>query len=265
MRSLVRATQHVSKGLFHALAELGSARAWAPPDPSAAAHRLAGALGSIGRAHDLMVTVRGDIPRGCALLVANHISYLDPLAILSRCPAAPLAKSQVQGWPIIGPIGDALGVVFVERETSVGRARALRQMHDRLAAGVSVLNFPEGTTTRGDRVLPFWRGSFGIAQRVGVPVVPVTIHYADPTIAWRGGATFLPHYLRTAGKRRIDVTLVFGAPMPVRTGEPPEDMAARARNAIARALTHLRSTDAGIRSRISSSRPDTVLPAARVA
>src|SRR5687768_4244052 len=117
---LLRASRHAGRGLFNALAELGSAKLAPPRDARAAVHRLAGALGTIARAHEISVTITGDVPRGTSLVVANHISYLDPLAILPVCPAAPLAKSEVAGWPIVGPIGAALGVVFVERETTLG-------------------------------------------------------------------------------------------------------------------------------------------------
>src|SRR5687767_6635198 len=147
---LFRATHHAGRGLFNALAELGSARSARPRDPLQAAHRLAGAIGTMARAHELVVTTRGEIPRGGALIVANHISYLDPIAILPQCPAAPLAKAEVAEWPIIGSLADALGVIFVARKDRMARARALRRIHDLLEAGVPVLNFPEGTTTRGD-------------------------------------------------------------------------------------------------------------------
>jgi 1-acyl-sn-glycerol-3-phosphate acyltransferase len=250
--------RHLGGGLFSALAELGNARMLPPRDARDATHRLAGALGAVGRAHDLAVTVTGSVPRAVSLIVANHVSYLDPLAILPVCPALPIAKGEVAHWPIVGPIGAALGVTFVTRADPMARARVLRRVHDLLASGVSVLNFPEGTTTRGDSVLPFHRGTFGIAQRVGVPVVPVAIRYRDPESAWCNAATFFPHYLRTAGRARVEVTIAFGAPLLPRAGEPAEDMAARARNQIRRSL------DAEIRSRLSPRWSDPVLPAASV-
>jgi 1-acyl-sn-glycerol-3-phosphate acyltransferase len=258
---LVRATHHVGRGLFHALAELGAVRMAPPRDPREAAHRLAGAVGAVARAHDMVVHVEGDVPRGPALIVANHVSYLDPIAILPVCPAIPISKGEVSEWPVIGTIAHVLGVEFVQRRQPYARVRTLRRVHALLARGVPVLNFPEGTTTRGDKVLPFLRGTFGIAQRLGVPVVPVALRYRDPAIAWCDSATFLPHYLRTASRRNIEVTLGFGAAMSIRGGELPEDMAARARNAIKKTLE--RWNDAGIRSRVSAARPDPVLPAAR--
>lgn len=261
---LVRATRHAGRGLFNVLAELGAARMAPPRDARAAVHRLAGAVGTVARAHDLHVTIRGDVPRSTALIVANHVSYLDPLAILPVCPAAPLAKAEVESWPIVGSISAALGVIFVKREDQVARARVLRRVHTMLESGVSVLNFPEGTTRR-DRVDPFFRGTFGIAQRVGVPVVPVAIRYRDPTLAWCDGETFLPHYVRTAARQRVEVTLTFCPPLPPRTGEPSEDYAARARNSIIRALAESRTTHARTSDRVSTSRSDAVLPTKRIA
>jgi 1-acyl-sn-glycerol-3-phosphate acyltransferase len=174
-----------------------------------------------------------------------------------------VAKGDVAGWPIIGAVGLALGVIFVTRSDPMARARTLRRIHALLRAGVPVLNFAEGTTTRGDRVRPFWRGSFGIAQRLGVPVIPVALRYRDPGLAWCDEATFLPHYLRTAASNRIHCTLSFGAAILPRAGELPEDMAARTRNAVGRALDRI--NHAGISAVVSSSRPHAVLPAARVA
>jgi len=252
--------RHAAAGLFHALAELGAVRMAPPRDRLAAAHRLAGALGTIARAHDIVVTHRGEVPRTRALIVANHVGYLDPLAVLPVCPAIPVAKREVEGWPIVGPIAHRLGVVFVERDDPPAGARVLRRIHDLLVAGVSVLNFPEGTTTAGDHVEPFWRGGFGIARRLGVPVIPVAIRYADPALAWYGGATFFPHYVRTLARPRIEIALEFGAALEPRTGESPEAMAARCRNTIARMLE--RSSHAGIRTDLSPSRPDPVVPAA---
>jgi 1-acyl-sn-glycerol-3-phosphate acyltransferase len=259
---LLRATQRAGRGLFNALAELGSLRMSPPRNARDAAHRLAGALGAIARAHDLAVTVHGDIPRGTALVVANHVGYLDPLALLPVCPAIPVAKGEVSSWPIIGAIGSGLGVAFVRRSDGMARARTLRRIHALLAAGVPVLNFPEGTTSPGDSVLPFWRGSFGIAQQLRVPVVPVAIRYRDPALAWCDDALFLPHYARMTAHPRVEVDLVFGAPMHARAHEPPEDMAARARHSI---LKLLRNHDATERTRVSPSRSDSVLPAPRVA
>ena len=269
MRQLLHAARHLGRGVFHALAELGEVRMAPVREPAQAAERLSRALATLARAHDLEVQVRGELPSGPALIVANHVSYVDPIAILSRCPAVPVAKGDVAGWPIIGGCARGLGVLFVQRAQPMARVRALRRVHALLASGVSVLNFPEGTTTRGSHVAPFWRGTFGIAQRLGVPVIPVALRYRDPELAWFGRATFLPHYWRTVRRPRVEVVLRFGSAMHPRTGEPPEAMAARARGTISYILETLTWTprwiDAGTSLRVSSARPDPVLPASDVA
>jgi 1-acyl-sn-glycerol-3-phosphate acyltransferase len=265
VRGFLHAGRHVGRGLFNALAELGAARMSPPREPREAAHRLSAALGAIARAHDLEVSVRGEIPRSPALIVANHVSYLDPIAILSSCPAIPVAKDDVARWPIVGAIASGHGVVFVERDAPDERVIALRRVHGLLAAGAAVLNFPEGTTTRGAQVMPFWRGTFGIAQRLGVPVVPVALRYSDPDLAWCGQATFLPHYWRTVRRARVEVAIRFGVPMQARTGEAPEAMAARARGVICHMLDTMRGIDAGPSAGVPTPWPDSVLPVADVA
>jgi 1-acyl-sn-glycerol-3-phosphate acyltransferase len=262
---LFHAGKHVGRGLFNSLAALGAVRMSPPREPRAAADRLSTALGALAYAHDLDVRVLGERPRGPALIVANHVSYLDPVAILSVTPAIPIAKYDVAGWPLVGTIARRFGVVFVDRDDPGERAIVLRRIHDLLRAGAPVLNFPEGTTTHGAHVAPFWRGSFGIAQRLDVPVVPVALRYRDPDLAWFGQATFLPHYWRTVRQSRVEVSLTFGSPMQCRTGEAPEAMAARARGIISHMLETMRSIDAGPSHRLSPPRPDSVLPAADVA
>jgi lyso-ornithine lipid O-acyltransferase len=269
--------KHMARGMFHALAQLGNARSTPIKDARDGAHRLAATLGMIARSHGLRVRIAGEIPRMPALLVCNHVSYLDPLAILPLCPAIPMAKMEVADWPIIGLLAKQLGVTFIDRSDALQRAAALRRIANLLNQGISVLNFAEGTTTDGRTVAPFWRGSFGIAQRYGVPVVPMAIRYDDPKMAWTGGAAFLPHYVATAQKQQIGISLVIGSPLYPRTGEPVEHFAARAQQAVGsllhratptRNLEIVRSTSttptarttsyAAIRTRISTARSESI-------
>lgn len=257
-----RAWTRAGRGLATLLAVLGEVRIAPPRSPRVAARRLSVAFDRFARAHDLEVQVHGELPRGQALIVANHVSYLDPIAILARCPAIPIAKAEVAGWPLFGPIARGSGVVFVERDDPWRRIASLRRVHALLAGGVSVLSFPEGTTTAGRDVAAFWRGTFGIAARLGVPVVPVAVRYPDAALAWIGDDRFLPHYARTVRRRRLDLAIAFGRPVEPRPAERPEAMAARARAAIRCMLETLQEIHAGPRARVSRPRPDPVLPTA---
>jgi lyso-ornithine lipid O-acyltransferase len=153
------------------------------------------------------------VPVGPVVLASNHLSWLDPLVVASVVPCAPVSKADVSRWPVVGTLARDLGVVFVRRGDPSSGARALQAAAGALAHGVPILNFPEGTTSAGGGVLPFRHGSFGLALRAGVPVVPVALAYDPPSLAWVGDATFLPHYLAVASRREARAYLRFGAPV----------------------------------------------------
>ncbi len=163
--------------------------------------------------HRLELDVEGRFPDGPAILVANHLGYLDPVAIGALRACMPIAKREVGTWPVIGGRADELGVAFVERGSGSSGARVLKRALEVLAAGVSILNFPEGTTTHGDSVLPFRRGIFGLARHANVPVVPIRLAFEDRSMCWVGDETFLPHYLRFAGRPSTRMQVRIGAPL----------------------------------------------------
>jgi 1-acyl-sn-glycerol-3-phosphate acyltransferase len=160
--------------------------------------------------HTIEVRESGQRPPRPALIVSNHVNYLDPLVILSRVPALPLAKEEVRRWPVIGTLCEHSGVQFVGRQRVESRASALRTMVRTLAMGASIINFPEGTTSDGSRVLPFKPSGFGAARIAKVPVVPAAIVWESPELSWTGDASFVPHYLGVAGRERITVHLRWG-------------------------------------------------------
>jgi 1-acyl-sn-glycerol-3-phosphate acyltransferase len=141
------------------------------------------------------------------------VSWLDPLVVAAAAPCAPISKLDVRGWPLVGPLAGLLGVIFHDRGDHASGVRVLREAEEALGAGLLVLNFPEGTTTSGDGVLPFRKGLFGLARRLWLPVVPVAIRYQPADLAWTGRATFLPHYWRFAARGGSRVTLRFGQPL----------------------------------------------------
>lgn len=189
--------------------------------------------------HRVQVHVEGPLPtQGPTVFVANHLSYLDPLAIVAQSPALAIAKHEVARWPLVGSILERRGVMFVRRGDALSGARTLRRAMAHLDEGHSILAFPEGTTTSGDRVLPFHRGVFGIALRCRVPVVPIAITMA-PELAWVGDEAFLPHYLRTMRRSRLDVYLRYLPPVSAPGGAVRDEAAWRAeaaRQAIANTI-----------------------------
>jgi len=186
--------------------------------------------------HGIDAAAEGAPAVGPAILAANHVSWLDPLVVAAQLPCIPVSKLDVAGWPVVGSLARELGVVFVSRGDAGSGARALRDVRAAVAAGACVLNFPEGTTSGGDGVLPFRAGLFGLALRAGVPIVPVSIRYHPRRLAWTGDASFLPHYLQVASARGAHVSIRFGTPIAPAAGASARALADEARARVAALL-----------------------------
>lgn len=113
------------------------------------------------------------------LVVSNHISWLDIYVINALAPTAFVAKDEVKRWPLIGWLCAHTETIFLERGSRTAAQRTRETMIDKLRAGAHVAVFPEGTTSGGERVLPFHAALFQSAIDAGVPVVPLALRYAD--------------------------------------------------------------------------------------
>lgn len=128
------------------------------------------------------------LPTG--LVVCNHISWLDIFVINALSPAAFVSKAEVCGWPLIGWLCARTETIFLERGSRAAAQRTREAMTGQLRAGTHVAVFPEGTTTGGDRVLPFHAALFQGAIDAAVPVVPLALRYVDG----RGDPSRAPAY-----------------------------------------------------------------------
>lgn len=232
-----RGGSRIVRAAVTSLSALGEARLRPARRSADQARALSTTMRELCAIHGIDVELVGELPDWPCLLVANHASYLDPLVILSRIPAVPLAKGEVARWPLVGQAADALGVQFVDRESPHARARLLRAVVTTLRQGTSVLNFAEGTTTDGRRVLPFHRGGFGAAMIARVPVVPLALSFDRADVAWTGAATFLPHYWQVSTRRGVRARVEVLPAMWPYADDRAEDFATRVRAVIARVVT----------------------------
>jgi len=151
--------------------------------------------------------------RGCpsrkrpCIYVSNHSSYLDIEILGALIRGSFVAKSEVGEWPFFGTLARLQRTVFVDRRRSqAGKHKTA--IEKRLEAGERLILFPEGTTSDGNRVLPFKRALFATAQQKvdGDPVMmqPISITYSKfsnlpmdrdmrPVYAWYGDVDLLPH------------------------------------------------------------------------
>jgi 1-acyl-sn-glycerol-3-phosphate acyltransferase len=150
------------------------------------------------------------------LVVANHISWLDIIAIGAQQPMVFIAKQEVSEWPVMGFLAAHIGTLFVSRGDGAETRRTAEKMLWSLRAGKRLMLFPEGTTTRGDHVLRFHARLFQPAQLAQVQVQAVAIHYSGPAtevVPFVGDDAFVPHLLKVIQLRRIDLHLHFCTPL----------------------------------------------------
>ena len=165
------------------------------------------------RALGVEVQQNGTPPEGCHLFVGNHRSYMDPIITLAIVEALPVAKAEVSDWPLIGFGAKATGIMYVKRESSNSRAATIEAMREVLQEGHSVLIYPEGTTHIEPQARRFKTGGFKLAAREGIPVAPIAMEYEDQGCAWIGNDTFVPHFVRCFGKKKMVVKVSYGEPV----------------------------------------------------
>lgn len=144
---------------------------------------------------------RGPLPDAPFLLVSNHLSYLD-IPLLGRSGGCFIAKAEIAGWPVVGRICKGVGVIFVDRGSKRDVVRVARRVEDALAHGRGVILFPEGTTGRGDALLPFRPSLLAPAARSRHPVHYSVIQYrtppgappADRVVCWWNDEPMADHF-----------------------------------------------------------------------
>lgn len=154
---------------------------------------------------------RGPAPRPGSLLVSNHVSWLDVLALLTVTPMRLVAKVEVGAWPLVGTVARWAGTIFVDRTRPRALPAFVEDVTAALRAGRTVAVFPEGTTYCGVNRGRFRPAVFQAAVSSGAPVVPVSIRYATTAAAFIGDDSLWSSMRRVAALRDLTVTLV-GSP-----------------------------------------------------
>lgn len=177
-----------------------------------------------------------------ALIVSNHISWLDIFVINALLPSRFVAKAEIRAWPVVGWLVAQAGTVFIAR----GNRRELRHIFkgivDALGQRQRVAFFPEGTVAAQGALLPFHANLFEAAIDAGVPVQPYALAYLDARGGWHaavdytGDTTFVQSILRILGGEPVTARLASLAPIPAGPGTHRRELAQRAQEAIQAAL-----------------------------
>ncbi len=167
------------------------------------------------------VVVRGAHPltEGPVLLVANHVSWLDVQALGTIAGPRFVAKEEVRDWPAIGRMVTRLGTIFLKRHSCRDAARVKDVLARALVSGERVAVFPEGTTTDGRSVGPFYSALLQAAVDAAVPVQPVAIRYreidgaATTAAAFVDDMSFVESLAQIVTRPGLVAELTFGPPI----------------------------------------------------
>jgi lyso-ornithine lipid O-acyltransferase len=164
-----------------------------------------------------------------ALILSNHVSWLDISVISALSPVVFVAKSEVAGWPVFGWLAKLQRTVFINRQARQQTGAATREIAGRLLGGDAVVLFAEGTSSDGTRVLPFRSALVGAvhhalgnsAHHANITVQPMSVAYVGfggvpigralrERVAWYGDADLMPHLARVLASGAVDVTVSWG-------------------------------------------------------
>ncbi|HET7655630.1 MAG TPA: lysophospholipid acyltransferase family protein [Luteimonas sp.] len=178
---------------------------------------------------------------GVAMFVANHVSWVDIVALHSQRMMGFVAKREIAGWPLVGWMAARAGTIFHQRGNTESLGDVLQAMLARLHRGGAVGVFPEGRTRRGDEVGPFHARIFTAAVEAGVPVQPVAIRYGEggrdqTVVAFQPGESFVANFLRLLGGPPRVAELCFLEPIPAGSTEGRRRLAELSRERIVAAM-----------------------------
>jgi len=144
-------------------------------------------------------------------IVSNHLSYVDIFAEAAIFPVRYTPKSDIFWWPVVGWLVAISRPIWIKRQSRQFAKIASKKFRDTIESGVSLIIYPEGTSSDGSKgLLPFKSSVFEIPCAENLPVLPVLISYPSmkrEEICWYGDMSFLPHFWNLLGMKKINVLI----------------------------------------------------------
>jgi lyso-ornithine lipid O-acyltransferase len=178
------------------------------------------------------------------LLVSNHLGMVDILVIASLHPTLFITSVEMREAPLLGLLTEMGGCLYVERRSRTKIAGEILDIRKALTQGVSVVLFPEGTSTNGEQVLPFKKSLLVTVAGTGIPIKPLTINFRKVNgqpmshefrdyVFWYGDQSFAPAMWRLLSVKSIDIEVDFLDEIEVHSEDQRREVAARAHAMIA--------------------------------
>ncbi len=175
------------------------------------------------------------------LIISNHQSYLDVLLHASLFPIRFTPKAEIKKWPVLGFYLGISRPVWIDRKNRQKSAETLKEFHQTLSDGVSLLVYPEGTTTDGEHgMLPFKATAFATVIDTNFKIQPVITRYLRESDnwnpAWYGDQTLLPHVWKFIGRPVTRVEVIALDPVTPLPGEDRKQLASRVEKLMTEAM-----------------------------
>lgn len=189
------------------------------------------------------------LPNG-ALLVCNHVSWLDIYLILATRRVHFVSKSEVRRWPVVGWLAQQTGTLFLERGRRADTARINAEMHALMAEGQWVAVFPEGTTSDGRALKRFLPSLLQPAVALGCPILPAALRYRtlqghpSTTPAYVDEISLWDSMMRIVSEPGLVAELVFAD--PITPAGHRRELAAQAERAVAGLLGYVAGEHAAL-------------------
>ena len=197
------------------------------------------------------------------LLVSNHTSWLDIPVLSAVAPVSFVAKNEVGRWPFVSSLARLQRTVFVDRARRTAVGAAAGEIMQRLMAGDTIVLFAEGTSSDGNRVLPFMTSLFGavcppakrrdttsdaVVQTLSLVYTHlhgVPLGRADrPLTAWYGDMEMQGHAWELLKSGPVDVHIRIGPPVPLEAFADRKEMARRSEDDVRREVVRILRTRA---------------------
>jgi 1-acyl-sn-glycerol-3-phosphate acyltransferase len=170
--------------------------------------------------------------------VCNHLSYIDGIVATSLSPLTFIGKAELKKWPFFGLLIFLSETIFVNRTTPAYIQKEMDNIISFLNSGANVILFPEGTSTNGEKLLPFKSSFFAAPLATHRPVVPLVLQYKainsgpinddnKDLVYWYGNMKFLPHLLKVLNLSSIDIEIKVCDGIDSREAEGPTSASQR--------------------------------------
>ncbi|MEZ5305939.1 MAG: lysophospholipid acyltransferase family protein [Pyrinomonadaceae bacterium] len=192
------------------------------------------------------IEIVGEKPEPPFFLVSNHLGYIDIPVLRSELRAVYVAKAEIESWFAAGKIVGDMGNIYIDRTNKRDIPRAGLKILETIRRGEAIIVFPEGTSTKGESVLPFNSSFFEFAAKSGLPVHFASVSYqtvdpgpkASESICWWDDTTFATHLLRLFRLKRYKAKITIGCDTV--TGHDRKALARRLRDKVEECFTPIK-------------------------